>query len=131
MPKNQPEFELQCAVAEYLRRQYPNVMFLSDVRASLKLTIPQQVRQKKLQADNFAMPDMVIFKPKRGPVFPYHGLFLEFKAETPFKKDGTLKKNAHLKNQMAAVVSLRDLNYVAGFVWDFEMAKDLIDTYLQ
>ena len=127
MPKNQPEFELQCAVAEYLRRQYPNVMFLSDVRASLKLTIPQQVRQKKLQADNFAMPDMLIFYPKGG----FHGLFLEFKAETPFKEDGTLKKNAHIEAQAAAIERLNDLNYVAEFVWDFEMAKELIDTYLQ
>jgi len=127
MPKNQPEFELQCAVAEYLRRQYPNVMFLSDVRASLKLTIPQQVRQKKLQADNFAMPDMVIFKPKGG----FHGLFLEFKAETPFKKDGNLKKNAHIEAQAAAIERLEDLDYIATFVWDFEMAKEIIDAYLQ
>lgn len=127
MPKNQPEFELQCAVAEYLRRQYPNVMFLSDVRASLKLTGPQQVRQKKLQADNFAMPDMVIFKPSYG----FHGLFLEFKAETPFKKDGTLKKNEHLEAQATAIERLENLDYLAMFVWDFERAKEFIDTYLQ
>lgn len=125
--KQQPEFLLQCQVAEYLRTQYKNVMFLSDVRASLRLTIPQQVRQKKLQADNFAMPDMVIFYPKGG----FHGLFLEFKAETPFKKDGTVKKNDHLKNQMAAMRRLRDLNYLAAFVWDFDRTKEFIDTYLQ
>lgn len=127
MPKNQPEFELQCTVAEYLRRQYPNVMFLSDVRASLKLTIPQQVRQKKLQADNFAMPDMVIFYPKGFAP----GVFLEFKATTPFKKDGTLKKNAHIEAQAATIERLEDLDYIATFVWDFEMAKEIIDAYLQ
>lgn len=125
--KQQPEYQLQCQIAEYLRRQYPRVMFLSDVRASLKLTIPQQVRSKKVQADGFACPDLMIFAVSSG----WHGLFLELKAETPFKKDGTLFKSEHLASQQETIDRLREAGYCAGFCWDFGMAKVAIDTYLK
>lgn len=35
------EYELQCQIAEYLCRRYPNVLFASDVKGSIKLTMPQ------------------------------------------------------------------------------------------
>lgn len=123
----QREFQLQCAIAEYLRRQYPRVMFLSDVRASLKLTIPQQVRSKKVQADGFACPDLMVFEGRRG----WHGMFLELKASSPWKKDGTLLKGEHLANQKAALKRLIDSGYCADFCWDFDTAKDWIDWYLK
>ena len=125
--KAQPEFQLQCAIAEYLRTAYPKVKFLSDVRAALKLTIPQQVRSKKVQADNFACPDMVIFAARKG----YHGMFLELKAQTPFKKDGALKTDPHLARQDEAIYGLMEEDYYAHFYWDFDTAKDTIDWYLK
>jgi len=127
MKKQQPEFQLQCQIAEFLRRQYPKVKFLSDVRASLKLTIPQQVRAKKIQADNFACPDMVIFQPHGD----WCGMFLELKAESPFKKDGfTLKASEHLERQYDAMESLRKIGYYADFYWEFETAEKAIRRYL-
>lgn len=125
--KNQPEFELQKMIAQYLRTAYKDVKFLSDVRAALKLTIPQQVRQKAVQADNFACPDMMIFA-ARGM---WHGMFLEIKAESPFKKDGTLKKSDHLEAQSRAMNELMAEGYEAFFVWSFEQARSFIDRYLQ
>lgn len=124
--KQQPEFQLQAAIAEYLRKCHPKVMFLSDVRASLKLTIPQQVRSKKIQADNFACPDMMIFQPAGG----YHGMFMELKAETPFKVDGFLKSGEHLQNQGLAILRLKSLGYHAEFYWDLDNALRQIQLYL-
>jgi len=124
--KQWPEFQLQCLVAEYLRRQYPNVKFLSDVRASLKLTIPQQVRAKKIQADGFACPDLMIFA-VRGT---YAGMFLELKAESPYRKDGCLRVDAHLARQMDAIEHLRGEGYHADFYWDFDTTQAAIDRYL-
>lgn len=126
--KQQPEFNLQCSIAEYLRLQYPSTPFLSDVRASMKLTIPQQVRSKKVQAADFAWPDMFIAVPRKGKA----GLFLELKAESPFKVSGTgLKKDAHLERQAAAILQLKERGYDALFVWDFDQAKEIIDGYLK
>lgn len=125
--KNQPEFQLQKQIATYLRLQYPKVKFLSDVRASVKLTIPQQVRSKAIQADNFACPDMMIFavRGKRG------GMFLELKASSPYKRNGQLRTDEHLTRQLIAINDLINDGYHADFYWDFTQAKDAIDEYLK
>ena len=124
--KNQPEYILQCQIAEFLRRQYPRVRFLSDVRAALKLTIPQQVRAKKIQADDFACPDMMIFQPSGD----WHGMFLELKAESPYRRDGRLKTDDHLERQHKSITILADLGYHADFYWTFEQAEKAIREYL-
>jgi hypothetical protein len=125
--KAQPEFALQKLVAEYLRTAYPDVLFLSDVRASLRLTIPQQVRAKAIQAADFACPDMIIFEPSLG----YAGMFLEFKAASPFKQNGEMRKSDHLERQHRALVQLRNRGYMADLYWVFNTARMRIDEYLR
>ncbi len=126
--KNQPEYQLQKMIAEYLRTAYKGVFFLSDVRASLKLTIPQQVRSKAIQADGFACPDMMIFE-ARGD---WHGMFLELKAESPYKKlNGELKKDEHLERQAETLIKLQEKGYHADWYWTFEEARERIDWYLR
>jgi hypothetical protein len=125
--KQQPEFELQKAVATYLVRQYPGVLFLSDARAFLKLTIPQAVRSKQVQKPDFACPDVLIFEKRKG----YGALFIELKAETPFRKDGKLKKDEHLQSQLETIETLQKKGYAACFQWDFGSCKDTIDFYLK
>lgn len=126
--RQQPEYDLQCSVAEYLRTKHPSILFNSDVKGSIKLTIQQAVRWKKLQCDDFACPDLTIFEPRfdKGKA----GLFMELKAETPFKKDGTLKKNEHLEEQQMAIDRLRARGYEALFVWDMGQAIQIIEEYL-
>jgi hypothetical protein len=125
--KQQPEYQLQKAVCQYLRAQYPNVMFLSDTIAACKLTIPQQVRNKAIQCEGFKCPDLLILEPRGG----YHGLFIELKTETPYKKDGGIKasKNDHLKLQAETLQNLRGKKYLATFAWDFDQIKQMIDDY--
>lgn len=127
MKKNQPEYQLQAAVAAWLRLQYPNVLFASDVKGSIKLTMPQAARWKKLQCHGFACPDLVIYAMRGG----YGAMFLELKAESPFKQDGTLKKSEHLQAQYESLQALRKAGYFAVFCWEFGSAKRFIDDYLR
>lgn len=128
MKKNQPEFELQKKVCKFLQIQYPKVLFLSDTIASLKLTIPQQIRNKSIQKNGFHCPDILILQPND----LYKGLFIELKTQTPFKKDGQIKAstNDHLLNQWQSIQDLKSLGYFACFSWGFEMTVDIIRKYM-
>lgn len=125
--KKQPEYELQKAICYYLETQYKDVLFLSDTVASIKLTFPQQARNKKIQKNGFACPDLLILEPRNG----YNGLFIELKIEPPFKKDGTLKKSDHLERQQRTIDQLKKKGYLSCFSWGFENTKKIIDNYLK
>jgi hypothetical protein len=127
--KQQPEYYLQKCVCEFLRLQYPKVLFLSDSIASNKLTIPQQVRNKAIQKAGFSCPDLLILQPNN----TYKGLFIELKVSTPFKKDGGLKASAknHLINQWNTIQDLNQLGYFACFSWGLEMTINIINLYMK
>ena len=125
--KQQPEYHLQVQVCEYLRWQYPHLLFDSDTIAAAKLTMPQAARNKKIQKEGFKRPDIAIYEPKRD----YHGLFIELKVECPFKKDGTLKSNEHLEAQQKTINDLNAKGYLAMFSWSFEQTKSIIDNYFK
>ena len=127
--KKQPEYLLQCQICKYLEIQHPKVLFMSDTIASLRLTIPQQIRNKKIQKRDFKTPDLLIFEPKG----KYHGLFIELKNESPFKKDGTIKasQNDHLLLQQKTLNKLMVKGYIACFSWTFENTIALINNYLK
>lgn len=124
--KNQPEYQLQRTIAEYLRTAYKGVLFLSDVRASVKLTIPQAMRSKAIQADGFACPDLVIFEARR----EWHGMFLELKSKKPYKLDGELYADPHLEQQAKTLIELQEKGYHSDFYWRAEDAIQAIDWYL-
>lgn len=125
--KAQPEYKLQRMVCAYLRVAYPAVLYMSDTIASVKLTEAQATRNASIQKRGFKTPDLIIFAP-RGI---YHGLFIELKTKTPYKKNGTLLENAHLKAQEETIKNLRELGYYADFKWTLEDAIKLIDWYLK
>jgi len=125
--KQQPEFELQKMVALYLNTQHPKVRYMSDTIAFLKLNVMQAVRNKSIQDSDFHCPDLLIFAMRKG----YGGLFIELKAETPFKQDGELKAGQHLKNQQATIDDMNKEGYKAMFAWDFDQIKSIIDDYLK
>ena len=129
--KEQPEFILQSQVCKYLRLQYPKVRFFSDTIAFVKLTLPQQMRNKKIQCEGFKMPDIVIFASRIVEGERFSGLLIELKAETPYKIDGnTLKKNEHIQLQSNELDFLSREGYFCTFSWSFEMTKKIIDKYL-
>ena len=124
-----PEYELQKMVCRYLELQYPSVLFLSDVKASVKLTIPQARRNKAIQKHGFKCPDLLILERRGGSA----GLFIELKIETPFKKNGDIKasQDDHLKLQFESLMTLNERGYYSGFAWTFEQAKTWIDDYMK
>lgn len=154
------EADLQIQVADYLRLQYPDVLFHSDFGSGVKLTLGQAVRQKRQNGGRRAWPDMFIsdyatdynsepdgaelrslFKRYRnysitftddiGTNYILCGLYLEL------KKDGTRlkKKNGewatnHLAEQAELLEELRLCGYCAEFAVGFDEAKRIIDEYL-
>lgn len=126
MSKNQPEFELQKQICRWISYQYPNMLFLSDTIASVKLTIPQQNRNKLIQKNNFKTPDLLIFEPKGS----FSGLFIELKVKSPFKKNGEILKDEHLEGQLKTINDLKSKGYYACFSWSFEMTISIINQYM-
>jgi hypothetical protein len=125
--KQQLEYDLQKGVCKFLNLQYPKVLYLSDTIASLRLTIPQQVRNKAIQKTGFNCPDLLILQPND----TYKGLFIELKVLTPFKKDGELKASDHLLNQYNTIQDLNQLGYFACFSWGLEMTINIINLYIK
>ena len=121
------EAELQILVADYLRLQYPDIMFHSDYGAGIKLTMGQATRQKRQNGGRRGWPDMFIAEPKS----IYHGLFIELKKEGTrlWKKDGSAASE-HIAEQLKVLGSLADRGYRAMFACGFNEAKEVIDKYL-
>lgn len=127
MSRKFKEYHLQVQVCTYLEYQYPNVQFLSDAISNVKLTAPQQVRNSKIQKKDFKCMDLLIFEP-RGK---YHGLFIELKVKSPYKKNGDLYKSEHLEGQSKSIEQMKRKGYYACFSWGFERTKYIIDEYMK
>ena len=122
------EADLQVQVADYLRLQYPDVMFHSDFGSGIKLTMGQAIKQKRQNGGRRAWPDMVLAEP-RGE---YHGAYIELKKAGTriYKKDGTLVADQHIREQFDVLEQLRKRGYMAEFACGFDEAKRIIDGYL-
>ena len=130
------ESDLQVQIADYLRLQYPDVLFHSDFGSGVKLTVGQAMKQKRQNGGRRAWPDMFIAEPvprciDGGWHHEYNGLFIEL------KKDGTRikKKNGewasdHIAEQADVLDRLEFRGYKAEFAVGFDEAKKLIDEYL-
>ena len=120
------EYNIQKSVCQYLEIQFPDILFLSDTIANVKLTMFQGARNKAIQKDGFKCPDLLILQPNT----KFKGLFIELKIKSPFKKNGELFKNEHLEGQQKAIDKLNELGYFACFSVGFDETKNVIDKYL-
>ena len=121
------EAQLHEQICDYLRLQYPAVIYRTDFAAGIKMTIGQASRHKRLQSGR-AFPDLFIAEPAQSA----HGMFLELKRDGTriWLKDGSLTKDKHIQEQMEMLVTLRMKGYNAQMVAGFEQAKEAIDRYL-
>ncbi len=121
-----PEQELQLKVCEYIRTEYPEVIFLSEA-SGLRVTMGQAVLLKKMRAE-FKLPDMFIAYPCE----KFHGLFIELKIEgtTIYKKDKELVADKHIRAQHSTLAELYRLGYAATFGVGYEQTIKKIDGYL-
>lgn len=152
------ESDLQTQVADYLRLQYPDVLFHSDFGSGTKLTPGQAMKQKRQNGGRRAWPDLTIAEPGyiyltwaeledntlvsikqhsgsgggvNGVSFDFNGLYLELKKEgTRLKKKNGDWATEHIAEQSKILGQLRDRGYCAEFAVGFEEAKKIIDEYL-
>lgn len=121
------EKSLHKSVCDYLRLQYPKVMFNSDMAGAMKLTIGQAVQIKQLRS-NRGFPDIVIYEARNG----FNGLFLELKREGEkiFRQNGNFVSD-HVAEQNDCMNELMKRGYLCYFSVGFDEAKKLIDNYLK
>lgn len=119
------EFELQQQVVKYLELQYPDVNFEST-GTPYGLSKTQAGRNKSIQKNGFKTPDLIILEPNK----KYHGLCIELKVVSPYKKDGGLKKSDHLQGQKNSIDELLTKGYLATFSVGFDETKKIIDKYM-
>ena len=122
------EHDIYTLIADYLRYQYPQVIYRFDLAADLKLTMGQASKHKRLQRYR-GYPDLFIAESVGG----YSGLYLEIKKPGTriFKKDGTLVSDEHIREQYDMLHDLRRKGYAAEFGIGFDATKKLIDDYMR
>lgn len=130
---------LHLKVCDYLRKNYPDVLFRTDFSSGMKMSPWQAAKHKKFQKSR-AWPDLFIaesgvVKFKEGPLIVNlrkNGMFLELKADGVklYKKDGKLRKNKHIEEQAEMLEKLRNGNYYAEFAIGYEDAIKQIHEYL-
>lgn len=126
MPPKITEAQIQKAVCDYLRLQYPDVMFISDA-SGLKTSIGVAKQLKSLKSCN-GIPDLVILQPNP----PYHGLMIEIK-RSPYQvylKNGEIRKCAHIQQQCSVLNHLLSVGYYATFGCGLDECIKIIDDYL-
>jgi len=121
------ERNLTTNIAKFMQVQFPNVIFKYDLSSDQRLSIQQATRNSNIQGKwSKGFPDLTIFE-RRGS---YGALFIELKIISPYKKNGELKKNSHLKNQARIHSELDSRGYKAVFTTGFEETVEVIRDYL-
>ena len=120
------ENDLHLAICNYIKLQYKGIIFTSE-NSGLWVFWKQAKMLKKTRSCS-GLPDIWILEPRKG----YHGLLLEIKREGTkiYKKDGDIRKDAHLKEQEEILHQLKQKGYMAEFVVGFDNAKAILDFYL-
>lgn len=118
---------LHLKVCDYLRKNYPDVLFRTDFSSGMKMTPGQAAKHKKFQKSR-AWPDLFIAESNNFA----SGLFLEIKAENVivFKKNGKIRHNKHLIEQDKMLKELRKKGYRARFAIGYNQAIFEIQQYL-
>lgn len=143
------EASIHYQVAQYLKIQYPKVIFRTDFAAGIKMTMGQATKHKSLQSGR-AYPDLFIACPFFDIFSETHlhfGLFIELKKEDTvlvrpkdakkiLKGETKLRKagdwfDDHVEEQALMLDRLRKLGYKAEFACGFDSAKNIIDNYLK
>lgn len=131
LKKKQKEENIQIAICEYLKLQYPSVIFTCDLASGMKLPIWIAAKNKKMRSSR-GLPDLFIAQGKFRTNEPsYNGLFIELKRESSRLKNGGIAKSEHHDEQEAVLARLREQCFMAEFACGFDEAKKIIDDYLQ
>lgn len=150
--KQHHEENLQVRICNYIRKNYPQVIFHSDYAAGLDLTDYQRQQMMAMRSDD-GQPDISIDQAAdlkvNGELRHFHGLRIELKKEGTviYKRDGTLRKDPytrrykrngrlfikrgdHLAEQAAMLQKYNRAGYLARFGVGYDKTIALIDWYL-
>lgn len=125
MRKNEENLHLR--VCDFLRKNYPDVIFRTDFSSGMKMTPGQAIKHKKFQSSR-AYPDLFIAESN----ILANGLFLELKAEGVkiYKKNGEIVANKHYQEQAEMLERLSQKGYRARFAIGYKQAIFEIKEYL-
>ena len=127
--KQTVEDDLHIGICTYLKLQYPEIVFTSESSGQylgnskihkFRAWIMSQKRS------HGKLADLWIMEPNRF----CHGLFLEIKTKSPYLKNGEYSQIEHIQKQLQILKKLQSKGYFACFVWSFDEAKTVIDTYM-
>lgn len=119
------EFQTQVALCNWLKVQYPQVIFRSDL-GGIRLSKGLARKAKMIQKEG-AYPDLFIAQ----PVGKYHGLFVEIKYELSDinNKNGTFVKSEHLFEQATMLDKLNKQGYYGDFGVGYDDCVFIITQY--
>ena len=112
---NQPEYELQKSVVDYIRLKYPHVFFNGS--AGGIWTSFSQGRKMKATGYQSGFPDLFIYEARKG----YHGLAIELK----------VKGNYASPKQKRVLAILNEKGYRAEVCTDFDQVSQILSEYLE
>ena len=130
---------LHLKVCDYLRKNYPDVLFRTDFSSGMKMTPGQAAKHKKFQKSR-AWPDLFIAESgvvefKEDGLIAHlrkNGMFLELKADGTklYKKNGEMVANKHYREQAEMLDKLNKSGYYARFAVGYDQAIQIITEYL-
>lgn len=140
---SQKEAKIQVQVCDYIKKNYPDVIFQCDLASGMNLGKFIGGMNTRLRSSR-GMPDLFIAKPVKKysePIIPssgrvytyfteFNGLFIELKQESVRLKSGGIAKSPHHDEQAEVLARLKQLGYRAEFCCGLNEAIKLIDEYL-
>lgn len=129
---NISEFAIQVKLTEWMIKNYPGVIFNSDlggIRFSIGLLQKiNKLRYRDSEGNRFQFPDFTLPYESRGGWF---SLSIELKKnkEAYLLKGGKLRNNKHLQGQKQCLLFLRKKGHLAEF-GDLLEAKNIINWYM-
>ena len=121
----------QKQLINWVKTQYPNLLFTADLGG---VRLPMGVRKKmKAMRCKRGHPDLMFQKAKKdNATIMYCGLAIEFKKKGVVvkNKDGSLRKDKHLKEQYDYLLELQEQGWFACFAVGVLEAKNIIQKYL-
>ena len=120
-------------VAQWLKRNHPNVIFRTDFAAGIKLP-PWIAKRQRILQHGRGFPDIFVFYPTRHPKTceMRYGLALELKAKgVPLKWGNGNWAEDHYREQYEVLKTLSERGYACSFAVGYDEAIAVLKWYLE
>lgn len=123
------EEQIQIMCNHWINVRYPELskLYFFNSFQGMRLNFGQIKKAKKTGGLKTGLPDFMFLKNNGA----YSGLFIELKKESPYLKNGQLKKDDHLELQRDVLEQLKIEGYYAVFAWSFDQFKKIVTDYME